>query len=120
MMACTFVGQKFGERVPPGGALLRVFFADGLEMNDDEVTRLALDELRGIVTLPAQSTHVRVSRWKNAMAQYLVGHLDRVERIRERMKAHAGLHLTGAAFKGVGIPDCIREARETALGILEG
>jgi oxygen-dependent protoporphyrinogen oxidase len=44
------------------------------------------------------------------MPQYTVGHLGRVERIRGALAACPGLAVTGAAYGGVGIPDCIADA----------
>ncbi len=48
------------------------------------------------------------------MPQYVIGHRDRVKAIRQRLTAHEGLYVTGAAYEGLGIPDCIRDGGETA------
>jgi oxygen-dependent protoporphyrinogen oxidase len=41
------------------------------------------------------------------MPQYTLGHRQRIERIAGKLAEHPGLHLTGASYRGVGIPDCI-------------
>jgi oxygen-dependent protoporphyrinogen oxidase len=54
----------------------------------------------------------RVTRWEHAMPQYEVGHLDRVQRIRDSLPE--GIFVTGSAYRGVGIADCVRQAGEAA------
>ena len=54
------------------------------------------------------------------MPQYTVGHLGRVERIRNALAGCPGLAVTGAAYGGVGVPDCIADAQRTAGQVLAG
>jgi oxygen-dependent protoporphyrinogen oxidase len=54
------------------------------------------------------------------MPQYTVGHQSRVERIRAALAACPGLAVTGAAYNGVGIPDCIADALATARSLPGG
>ena len=56
----------------------------------------------------------RVSRWLQGMPQYTLGHPDRLVTIDERLAAHPGLFAAGAAYRGVGIPDCIRSGEAAA------
>jgi oxygen-dependent protoporphyrinogen oxidase len=65
----------------------------------------------------------RVTRWGGGLPQYMVGHLDRVRRIRAGIAAQPGLAVCGAAYDGIGIPACIASALMAAdqiLGYLEG
>ena len=48
------------------------------------------------------------------MPQYTIGHRDRVKAIRQRLDSLKGLLVTGAAYEGLGIPDCIRDGQQTA------
>jgi oxygen-dependent protoporphyrinogen oxidase len=52
------------------------------------------------------------------MAQYSVGHPQRVKELEARTAAIPGLYLAGNAYQGIGVPDCIRMGRAAALGIL--
>jgi oxygen-dependent protoporphyrinogen oxidase len=54
------------------------------------------------------------------MAQYAVGHQDRMKRIAARVDSLPGLRLAGNAYDGIGIPDCIRTGRKAAKEILDG
>ncbi|HEX4577282.1 MAG TPA: protoporphyrinogen oxidase [Edaphobacter sp.] len=119
LLACTFVDQKFEDRVPQGGRLIRVFFggraADRLmRCGNDEtaaVARLELAQILGPLPEP-QMTVVR--RWPRSLPQYRVGHLKRMKELGERVGALDGLWLLGNGYRGVGLPDLIRDARAAA------
>jgi oxygen-dependent protoporphyrinogen oxidase len=54
----------------------------------------------------------RIYRWDRSNAQYDVGHLERIARLEAALPY--GLYLTGSPYRGVGLPDCIKQAQETA------
>ena len=85
-----------------------------LQRDDEDLVRLAIDEiaLTGVVTGPPIAT--RVSRWGGGLPQYAVGHVDRVRRIRAAVAAVPGLAVCGASYDGVGIPACIRTGQQAA------
>lgn len=119
LLATTFVHNKFPYRAPEDRALLRCFFAGRSAENlwplaDEEIVGLVRKELREILGLSAEPLFARVYKWKSAMAQYGVGHLDRVERIERLCRQLPGLALAGNAYRGIGIPDCIRSGRNAA------
>jgi oxygen-dependent protoporphyrinogen oxidase len=122
MMACTFVGTKFPNRVASGMLALRCFFGSVgnetvLEESDDSLISTAGEELLRIIGLTAEPVYTSVSRWSRAMAQYTVGHGERMKEIQARAAAIGGLQLAGNAYSGIGIPDCIRTGREAAKKI---
>ncbi len=53
------------------------------------------------------------------MPQYHVGHLWRVSEMEQALKEYAGLHLIGNGYRGIGIPDCVREAELAAERIAQ-
>jgi oxygen-dependent protoporphyrinogen oxidase len=119
LLACTFVDQKFHSRVPDGGILLRAFFggraaAELLGESDGALTALALKRLAEVLgPLPSPDFSV-VRRWPLSLPQYAVGHLERMANLEDLVAAHPGLHLTGNAYYGVGVPDMVRMGREAA------
>jgi oxygen-dependent protoporphyrinogen oxidase len=123
LLAATFVHNKFPHRAPVDRALLRCFFAgknaeDVWPLADDQIIGIVRDELQQILGLRAEPLFARVYKWKSAMAQYGVGHLDRLERI-ERLRQHLpGLALAGNAYRGIGVPDCVRSGRDAAEHLL--
>jgi len=119
MLACTFVQRKFPHRAPEGRWLLRVFLGgsadeDTILLNDGAIETVVRQELKEILGLGTTPEFVRIFRWPRSMAQYEVGHLERVREI-ERLRAqHSGLWLAGNAYSGIGVPDCVRSGREAA------
>jgi oxygen-dependent protoporphyrinogen oxidase len=123
LLAATFVHNKFPYRAPEDRALLRCFLGGSrdeavLQLSDDEILSLVREELGQILELRAEPLFARVYRWKGAMAQYNVGHLERVDRIDRLRKQLLGLALAGNGYRGIGVPDCIRSGEEAANEVL--
>jgi len=119
LLACTFVHRKFPHRVPPAKALLRCFLGGSrdpgaLELGDDEIVSILQRELKDILKLSAEPLFCRISRWPHSMPQYVVGHGERLEKIRAQLGSHPGLFLAGNAYSGIGMSDCIRSGRAAA------
>ncbi len=117
LLACTWASSKFPGRAPAGSALVRAFLAHPeslLDRDDREVTAVAMDALRPILGLPGEPSLARVHRWRQALPRYAVGHPERLADIERRLVAIPGLFLAGAAYRGVGIPDCIRDGEKAA------
>lgn len=119
LLAATFADQKFDHRVPAGGKLIRAYFGgvtadDLIPMTDKQVADLARVELEAVLgTMPRAAVTV-VRRWPNALPQYNVGHLERMAALQARMDTLLGLHLLGNGYRGVGLPDLVRDARAVA------
>jgi len=128
MLACTFVHRKFLGRTPPGKAVFRAFLGgsrnEGLLSESDEtllaIVRRELSQILGAKTFNAalEPERTQVSRWRRAMAQYSVGHQERIERINARVAALPSLRLAGNAYDGIGVSDCIRLGRKAAKDLL--
>jgi len=122
LLAATFVHNKFPHRAPEDRALLRCFFAGGnaeniWHLSDDEIVGIVRTELQQILGLRSAPLFARVYKWKSAMAQYGVGHLDRLDRIERLCQQLPGLALAGNAYRGIGVPDCIRSGRDAAAQV---
>jgi len=123
ILACTWSSTKFDHRAPGDDALVRLFIGgDGrehlVEQPDDELVAIARGELREIMNLTAEPVVSKVFRWPKGNAQYDVGHLDRVSQIESQAQNLPGLYFTGSAFRGIGIPDCVKSALATVDQIL--
>jgi oxygen-dependent protoporphyrinogen oxidase len=128
MLACTFAHRKFLGRSAPGKAVLRAFLGgmrnEALMGEPDNVliatVRRELSEILGLRVIGPhiEPEFAQVNRWRRAMAQYAVGHKDRIERINARVQALPGLHLAGNGYDGIGIPDCIRLGRKAAQAVV--
>jgi oxygen-dependent protoporphyrinogen oxidase len=130
MLACTFCHRKFVGRTAPGKAVLRAFLGgaknEALLTETDAalvaIVRRELSEILGerTIGLNLEPERTQVSRWRRAMAQYAVGHQERMRRIMARVAGLPGLRLAGNAYDGIGIPDCIRLGRKAARELVAG
>ncbi len=125
MLAATFVHNKFPHRAPENRAIVRCFLGGArdeeiLQSSEKEILQIVRDELRQIVgnALDAEPLFARVYKWKSAMAQYSVGHLERLQRIESLRQKLPGLALAGNGYSGIGVPDCVRSGAEAAGKIL--
>lgn len=122
-LACTFIHNKFENRAPEDTALLRIFLGGArdpeiVNRSESEILQIVRAELREILHINAEPRFARVFKWPMAMAQYEVGHLLRIARLEMHIQRFSGLHLTGNAYHGIGIPDCVRVGRSAADAIM--
>src|SRR6476646_2095928 len=123
LLAATFVHNKFPHRAPKDRALVRCFLGGSrdeqvLQLTDENILNIVRDELRQILGVKADPLFTRLYRWKGAMAQYTVGHLERLQRIEGLVKPLPGLALAGNAYSGIGVPDCIRSGEAAVQQVL--
>jgi len=122
LLAATFMDQKFPDRVPENGRLVRAFFGGAaaerlMRCGNDETASVARLELARILgPLPEPQVTV-VRRWPRSLPQYNVGHLDRMAELTNRVQIIKGLTLLGNGYHGVGLPDLIRDARDAVRSI---
>jgi len=124
IIAASMASVKFAGRAPEGNVLLRVFVGGALqselgELPDDDIRSLVLEELRELIGLTGEPELFEVARWKEMMPQYHVGHLDLMRQIEERAAAIPHFALAGNAYRGVGIPFCIKSGEEAAERIVQ-
>ena len=123
LFAATWSSQKWPGRAPAGRFLVRGYVGgigrESVLADDDEgLVRLVRAELAALAGIAGRPVHAEVHRYPEGMPQYNLGHGARVERIRAELAGWPGLAVTGAAYGGVGIPDCIADAAAAAAGVL--
>ncbi|TAJ23911.1 MAG: protoporphyrinogen oxidase [Nitrospirae bacterium] len=119
LLAATWSSLKWPHRAPPAHMLARCYIGgvgreDILRADDATIVRRVRDDLRHIAGIAAEPVHVEVNRWERGMPQYVLGHRNRLDQIQAAMSGFQGLYFTGAAYRGVGVPDCIRDGNEAA------
>ena len=123
LIACTFSSVKFSGRAPDGHVLLRAFAGGALQPDvfalDEAVLAARVEaDLRELLGITAKPLFTEIAKWERSMPQYEVGHLDRINEIENEVKTFPGLALAGNAYRGAGIPDCIRSGETAAESIL--
>ncbi len=144
-LAMTWSSTKFPERAPDDSVLIRFFLGGPAQARtpttnaatsvcvttptvegvgplahcDDQtlvkIAREACGRILGIHGMPVIS---EVFRFIDANPQYYVGHRDRVAAIERRAGLYPGIYFAGSSYRGLGIPDCIRQGEETARRVI--
>jgi len=124
LIACTFSSVKFSGRAPDDHVLLRAFAGGALQpeifaLDESEMSRRVESDLRELLGISEDPRFIEVAKWERSMPQYEVGHLDRVNEIEALVNQIPGLALAGNAYRGAGIPDCIRSGEAAAEYLLD-
>lgn len=119
ILAVSFSSRKFASRAPEDSVQLRTFIGGAMQRelflkSDDELIEITRTELQNIFGVGTPPEFAMVYRHARAMPQFHVGHVERVERIQQRVSAIDGLSIAGNAFEGVGIPDCVHSGEAAA------
>jgi oxygen-dependent protoporphyrinogen oxidase len=123
LVACTFVGAKFPNRVPDSHVVLRCFLGGAgeeavLDLPDDAILQAVLAQLQRLLGWSREPDFQVIHRWRRAMAQYSVGHATRIQAVRSLVESMPGLQVAGNAYDGIGVPDCVRTGRAAADALL--
>jgi oxygen-dependent protoporphyrinogen oxidase len=115
--AATLVSRKWPDPSFGDRAVVRCFLGaagleEQIEIDDADLVRRAAEQLADVFPLPLEPESHAVVRWPRAMPQYGVGHLERVEAIEHALPP--GVFVVGQAYRGAGIPDCVRQGNEVA------
>ncbi|MCA9140630.1 MAG: protoporphyrinogen oxidase, partial [Planctomycetales bacterium] len=116
ILAASFASHKYPIRCPSDHTIIRVFVGGAvqpelLNQSDQQIIELVRGELADLIGMSGEPTLVRVVRWNNAMPQYHVGHLGRVQKIEDAVAKIDHLNLVTNALRGVGIAPVIAAAK---------
>jgi protoporphyrinogen/coproporphyrinogen III oxidase len=117
--ASTWVSSKWTHAAPPETALLRGYLGrpgdrDWTQEPDDAVIAAVRQSFCQVMGITAEPVLSRVFRWPRSRPRYRVGHLELVGRIEASLQRAPGLLFAGAAYRGAGLPDCVRDGAAAA------
>ena len=124
MSACTWYSTKWPDARPAdGGLVLRCFVGraganPAIELDDDDLIARVAAEAGAALGLTQPHRGALVTRWRRALPQYEVGHRRLVDDIERLLADQPGIWVTGGSYRGSGLPDCVRHARQTAGAVL--
>lgn len=120
--AATWMSQKWGHigdgRVVVRASVGRRGDRRHGDLDDDALTRAVCAELRDLARIDVDPEATAVTRWDRALPQYELGHRARVRRIDEAVGAAPAFAVAGAAYRGLGIPACVRDGQRAALAAM--
>lgn len=118
--AVTFTSKKMPHRFSSGYSALRVFIGGGkpevVEFGDEKLLAAVRGELFELLGIDAEPVAHKIFRWQNGFPQAEVGHLDLVNEIEKYLPANVAL--AGSSYRGIAVPDCIRQGREAVKRII--
>lgn len=125
IMACTWTSTKFPQRAPEDFVLIRCFIGGALqeelaERDAEAIATLVENDLREIMGIRGKPVFCRVYANKKANVQYHVGHETLISEALGELQKYPGLYLSGSAYTGIGVPDCIRNGTSAAESALAG
>ena len=125
MTACSFSGNKWAHLNDGSQTLIRV--SSGRiddqrhdTLSDEELVKHLIDDLAVTLGLDSQPLEFRLTRWPKALAQFKIGHLQRMEGTIDLLADEApGVFISGSYHFGVGIPASVRSGNEAAVSVIE-
>lgn len=118
--AITWTSNKSPERAPHGYHLLRVFFGgsrpDLVTASDDQLLATVQAELDSLLGVRGKVSGYRAFRWEQGFPQADVGHLQHVDAIEAGLPP--GIAIANSSYRGIGVPDCVRQGNQAAGRIL--
>ncbi len=122
--ACTWINKKWPHTAPEGKVLLRCYVGRAgeetvVDLPDEEIEQIVLGDLKRAINFKAKPEFTIVTRWKQSMPQYTVGHCDRLVEVRKRIETQLpGVFIAGSSFEGIALPDCIDQGKKAAHNVL--
>lgn len=125
--ASTWTSRKWKHTSKEGNLLVRVFYKSSnprynelIQMSDEELTKIALEDIRKSIRIEEEPVVVDVTKWIDAMPRYDHDHNDALQVILNKLEdKYPNLYIAGCSYFGVGIGPCIENGKETAQKIVE-
>ncbi|MDI6714100.1 MAG: protoporphyrinogen oxidase [Thermodesulfovibrio sp.] len=119
ILGALFDSSIFTNRAPDGYVLLRTMIGGRRApklalLPDEKLIDLALSELKEILKIKGEPNFIKIFRWERAIPQYELGHEEKLRKIDQILKKYPGLYLTGNAYRGVSVNDCIENSLKLA------
>ena len=124
ILACTWTSSKFPHRTPEGYVMLRCFVGGALnenlaEQDEETIATMVKKELADLMGIHQEPEICKVFHNKKSNVQYRVGHAGLIDSVQKELHVFPGLFLTGSAYTGIGIPDCIQNGTRTAESVIQ-
>jgi protoporphyrinogen/coproporphyrinogen III oxidase len=123
--ACTWTHKKWPHTAPKGKALLRCYVGRAgddaiVDEPDDVIIKRVTKDLQRVMGISSSPIFSRITRWKQAMPQYIVGHADWLRSIEPQLRTRLpGVFLAGSSYRGIGLPDCIQQGKQAAEQVMQ-
>ncbi len=119
ILGSIWTSSIFADRAPEGEVQLRTMVGgDGdhasAALPDDQLFDIVHADLKGILGRLGKPTMKKIYRWQKGIPQYVIGHARTLSDIERELGHFAGLYVAGNAYHGIGLNDCVKQARAVA------
>lgn len=122
---CTWSNHKWDGVSPEEYDLLRVYIGRVgdeviVELSDSEIEKTVRQDLEKALGITQPPIFTVVSRWKESMPQYTIGHEKRMDSmLQQLLKEFPTVKLVGSSYNGISVPDCVSQGKKAAIEMLE-
>ncbi|MBK7189824.1 MAG: protoporphyrinogen oxidase [bacterium] len=128
ILGALWSSSIFPGLAPEGRVMLRCMAGGAgnpgvMDLGDEALVELVLADLRGLFGLRGKPELVNIIRHQRAIAQYVPGHLARLQAIDAAAARHGRLWFSGSAYRGIAVNACVKETESLAdriMGALTG
>lgn len=123
--SATFMNRKWEHVAPKGKEMIKAYIGRLgdeaiVELSDKEIEKVILQDLHRLIGITGAPEKVVVSRFKNTMPQYTIGHAERVQKMKENLhRTYPMVRVGGNSYDGISLPKCISQAKENMNSLLE-
>ncbi len=123
-LGCLWTSSIFPNQAPEERVLLRTIFGGAhdpeiLNLTDSDLIDLVVESTATTLGLRTKPQESWIFRHPHGIAQYTLGHRERVEKVEQFCEKLPGLVFVGASYRGVALNRCIRDAYTIAPRILD-
>lgn len=123
LLGTIWTSSIFPEQAPTGMVQLRTMVGgatdpEAVNLTDETLTELIKDELQSILGLTGQPIYVKIFKYRHGIPQFVIGHSQRMEIIDAVLQKYPHMYLTGNAYEGVGLNDCVLRSEKTVTRLV--
>lgn len=122
--SCTWSNRKWNNVAPEGYELIRLYIGRVgdeaiVELSDSEIEKTVLQDLQKAIGLQYSPLFTVVTRWKQSMPQYTVGHEERLHHLKQELnRQFPQIKLAGSSYEGISVPHCVVQGKNAAFEVL--
>ncbi|MDF1544977.1 MAG: protoporphyrinogen oxidase [bacterium] len=122
LLGSIWTSSIFRHRAPEGKVQFRCMVGgdgdhDSIKLSDEELISIVTGELSEIMAVSGRPEMVRLYRWKHGIPQFKIGHIDRMAEIDRQLEKLGGIFVTGNAYHGIGLNDCVKQSFKVASSL---
>lgn len=122
ILGSIWTSSIFADRAPDGRVQFRTMVGgDGdhgvIELSDDELARLVVNDLDAVLGISGEPELVKTYRWERGIPQFKIGHAYRMKSIEDALERIPGLHVSGNAYYGISLNDCVKQSHKVAARV---